>query len=34
MSKFIDLAGKQFGKLIVLYRDESLVNSDGKHRTI
>ena len=34
MSKFVDLTGKQFGKLTVLYRDESLVNSDGKHRTM
>ena len=34
MSKFIDLTGRQFGKLTVLYRDEPLVNSKRKYKTM
>lgn len=34
MSKFIDLTGQQFGKLTVLYRDETFIDSKGRHRTM
>lgn len=34
MSKFIDLTEKQFGNLTVLHRDESLINSSGKRKTM
>ena len=34
MSKFIDLTGQKFGKLTVLYRDETFIDSNGRHRTM
>jgi hypothetical protein len=34
VSKFKDLTGEQFGKLTVLYRDEPLVGSNGKRKTM
>lgn len=34
MGKFIDLIGKRFGKLTVLYRDEDVVCNNGSHRVI
>lgn len=34
MSKFIDLTGQQFGKLTVLYRDESRVDIKGRRKTM
>ena len=33
MSKFKDLTGQHFGKLTVLYRDQSIVESNGARRT-
>lgn len=34
MSKFIDLTGHKFGKLTVLYRDETFIDNKGRHRTM
>ena len=34
MGKFVDLTGKKFGKLTVLYRDETFIDSNGRHRTM
>lgn len=34
MGKFIDLTGERFGKLTVLYRDETFVDSKRRHRTM
>lgn len=33
MSKFKDLTGQKFGKLTVLYRDESIIEANGARRT-
>lgn len=33
MGKFIDLTGQKFGKLTVLYRDKSIICSNGNRRT-
>ena len=34
MPKFKDLTGQKFGKLTVLYRDETMVSPSGTHRTM
>lgn len=34
MGKFIDLTGRVFGQLTVLYRDDLFINAIGKHRTM
>ena len=34
MSKFIDLTGQKFGKLTVLYRDDTVIGKKGRHRTM
>lgn len=34
MSKFIDLTGKRFGKLVVIYRDKDIICNNGNHRVV
>lgn len=34
MAKFIDLTGRRFERLSVLYRGDDLISNDGRHRTV